>query len=293
MAGFFGNGRGKGSFSVRERMESKYSSARMNLFIVVAFTVINIVMCLFDAESYFLFSAFVPYYMVLTGMVLCGKYPAEFYEDLGPVEFIDSSFLIIMIIIAAILVLLYLLCAIMCGKRKIGWLVAALVLFSLDTICLFMLAGVSIDMIVDYVFHAWVIWSLASGVYAHYKLKNMPAEDLVVDETFPEGAQDESSTGEQYVADSSYIRYADNEVKAKVLLEAEFGGHKVCYRRVKRVNELVIDGKVYDELEAVIEPPHVLGATVDGHFVEAGLTSASQSFINVDGATVAKKIRLV
>lgn len=46
---------------------------------------------------------------------------------------------------------------------------------------------------------------------------------------------------------SAVIRYADTTVKSRILLQANIQEYKICYRRVKSVNELVINGRVYDE----------------------------------------------
>lgn len=70
-------------------------------------------------------------------------------------------------------------------------------------------------------------------------------------------------------------------------------GHSIVYRRIKGVNELVIDGNVYDEIEALIEYAHTLKAQVDGHLFEAEFDGKAHSYIKVDGQTVAKKLRLV
>ena len=45
--------------------------------------------------------------------------------------------------------------------------------------------------------------------------------------------------------DSCAIRRAEDSVKSRILLEARTHGYKICYRRVKNVNELVINGYVY------------------------------------------------
>ena len=43
------------------------------------------------------------------------------------------------------------------------------------------------------------------------------------------------------------IRFADKNVKCKILLEATVEKYRICYRRVKITNELVVNGLVYDE----------------------------------------------
>lgn len=89
------------------------------------------------------------------------------------------------------------------------------------------------------------------------------------------------------------LRTAARDVKCRILLEYTVGGYRICYRRVKRTNELVINGMVYDEMTATIEPPHTLTAVVDGHEIAAGLDNAPRSYITFDGVTVAKKARWI
>ena len=87
------------------------------------------------------------------------------------------------------------------------------------------------------------------------------------------------------------LRMADLDAKAKIFLEAEQDGFRVVYRRVKKVNELVINGNVYDEYEALIEVPHSLVANILGCEIEAGYDGFN-SFIKVDGKIIKKKIRI-
>ena len=81
MANFFRNR----NLSKRQRLEQKYNSARINLALVVAFTLVNLVLLAVNADTYFLFSAYVPYLITSVGMLICGKYPAEFYEGMEDV----------------------------------------------------------------------------------------------------------------------------------------------------------------------------------------------------------------
>ena len=86
---------------------------------------------------------------------------------------------------------------------------------------------------------------------------------------------------------------ADTDVKSKTFLEAEKFGHVIVYRRVKTTNELVVDGRVYDEYVALVEAPHNLVAEIDGHIFEAGMMNPAWSYIKADGEMLTKKIRLV
>ena len=90
------------------------------------------------------------------------------------------------------------------------------------------------------------------------------------------------------------IRYVDSDTKAKVLAKVQAdAGYSIIYRRVKTVNELVINGKIYDEKKGIIEWPHTLYAEIDGHKIKARLDSDSYSFIKFDGETLAYIKRIV
>ena len=89
------------------------------------------------------------------------------------------------------------------------------------------------------------------------------------------------------------LRRADSSVKSKTLLEATVEGYRICYRRVKRVNELVINGTVYDEKKGIIEFEHNLSAIIDGHRIEAGFDEDGYSYIILDGMRIAEKRRII
>ncbi len=93
--------------------------------------------------------------------------------------------------------------------------------------------------------------------------------------------------------DDNPVRRANRSVKVRILLEARVEQYEICYRRVKSVNELVINGVVYDEKKGVIEFAHNLSAVVDGHTIEAGLSDDSYSYIIFDGECLANKQRLI
>ena len=95
------------------------------------------------------------------------------------------------------------------------------------------------------------------------------------------------------IYNTTYIRYADSEIKHRVLLEHNDDDLKVIYRRVGRVNELVVNGKVYAEYKALIEFAHKLRACVAGHNIEAGLDEDMRSYIEIDGKLVEYKLRVV
>ena len=93
--------------------------------------------------------------------------------------------------------------------------------------------------------------------------------------------------------DSAVLRYADFAVKSRILLEAKAEGYTICYRRVKSTNELVINGRVYDEKKGFFEFEHKLMAVVGGHTIEAGYDGDEHSYITFDGNLIEYKRRLI
>ena len=164
--------------SPRAIYEQKYTASRMNLLLVVVFTAINLVLLVTNSDSYFLFSAFIPYYMASTGMLMCGLFPEEFYTgELSGMVFLDTSVFYVLLVIAAVLTLLYVVAWFFSNKHRVGWLIFILVFFCLDTAGMLFITGISLESIIDILFHAWVIYYLVSGIVAHYKLKGLPPEE--------------------------------------------------------------------------------------------------------------------
>jgi len=89
------------------------------------------------------------------------------------------------------------------------------------------------------------------------------------------------------------LRRVEPALKSKILLEARVGDYTICYRRVRHVNELVVNGDVYDERRGIIEFEHRLTAVIDGHTIEAGLDRESFSYLLFDGEEISRKRRLI
>ena len=270
---------------MRNSLQQRYTTARMNLLLVVLFTAVNIVMLLTKNFTYFLFSASIPYFLVDLGMLYCGLYPPEWYveAELVGIEFFEIDLLIILTAVSVVILLLYLLCFFLSKNMNAGWLIAAAVMFGIDTAAMFLLTGS--DGIIDIIFHAWVMYYLIFGISAVGKWKALPDAQDAIEEMLVIGED-----GERY--ESTPLRTADMTVKSRTLLESNVLGHSVIYRRVKKTNELVIDGRVYDEYIALMEFPHTLVAVVDGHVIQAGCDNTSRIFISADGNVIAKKLRI-
>lgn len=273
----------------RQILEAKYKGSINNILLIIVFTVINVVLLVTNSDRYFLFSAFVPYYLADLGMYFCGMYPAEYYYGIVDPQFYGKWFLAVTIAIGVVILSVYLLCWFFAKKKKLPGLIISLVLFVIDTLAMLYIIGISKDMILDLIFHAWVIISLVLGIVNYVKLKKLPEEE----QTPVTEDNNAEVYGAQFAQNSWGLRRADNEVKSRTLLQAEESGYQIVYRRVKKVNELIVNGIVYDEYEALVEFPHTLSAVVDGHKIEVMYDDKSHMYIIFDGKQIAKKLRLL
>ena len=62
---------------------TRYNGSRINLLLVVLFTVINMILLVSGSNSYYLFSASIPYTITDLARYLCGLYPPEAYAEAG------------------------------------------------------------------------------------------------------------------------------------------------------------------------------------------------------------------
>ena len=165
--------------SQREILQGKYASACYNVLLVVIFTLINVVLLVLNSDTYFLFSAYIPYALADLGMFFCGMYPVEYYAgELVGMNFLPKGVFVAILVVIAIILVMYLIAWIFARKGKSGWLIAVLVMFGLDTAVLLLLNGISVDFIVDYIFHVWVIYSVITGLRIASKLKKLPDEEI-------------------------------------------------------------------------------------------------------------------
>ena len=186
--------------SPREEVEMKYKRSRANLLLVTIVSVVNLFTLALNG-SYFLFSASIP------------AIPVELAMPMSEEEVVVFSDFIVPIIIGIILTVPYLLCWVF-SKKRVGWMIPALVFFSFY--CLYILMLTLIEptaFIIDILFHAWVMFYLITGVINGFKLKKMPE-----DEPLPEfGAEGETPAEDGFntfnEADFTYT--ADNAAPAE------------------------------------------------------------------------------
>ncbi len=291
---------GTHSMTKGERYAAHYNSARANLLVAMVFTLLNSVLSLIGGNMYFLFSCSFPYTMVSYGAFWSGIYPPEVYQELEVPEsdLLPLWFLFVLLVPAVLALGAYLLCWIF-SKKHVGWMIAATVLFVLDSLFLILWYQPAADMIMDYLFHAWVLFFFIRGCISYFKLKEVNALAAEVSgeafEEIPEQvaeAQAQAYAGTK--ANTPVLHAADFGVKSRVLLEHKEQNYDICYRRVGKVNELIINGMVYDLLDTGrMEQPHELCAYVDGHEIAAGFGADSRMYIRFDGDILKKKIRWI
>lgn len=176
---FFNNNAEKPEPS-RQSLEQRFHSARRSILMVVIFTVVNIVLLVTNSSSYFIFSAFIPYFITGMGMMLCGYFPAEYYEgEFLEQGFLDPRVLTVAIAISVVIVMIYLACWMFSRNLKRGWLICAFILFALDTVIMFLLSDKLLSSILDILFHGWVLFDIGIAIHVAGKLSQLPEEDAV------------------------------------------------------------------------------------------------------------------
>lgn len=159
-------------------------SARSTLVIAVLFTALNIILLLTGSNNYFLYSATIPYYLTFFGYLFD-------YFTLG--TYTLTGLTIAAVPVAALSISWYL------SKKDSRWLTAATVIFALDTaamVALIVWSGDAASMVIDIIFHAWVLICLIRGVKAAAWLKSAPIPEPIFEAaaTDPDAAE---QTGEE------------------------------------------------------------------------------------------------
>jgi hypothetical protein len=149
-----------------EYMEQQFSTARMNLLVVVSFTVTNIIMLLAGTYSQFLFSASIPYLLTAFGIAMDMQAGGNTYV---------TTALIISAAILLVYVVLWLL-----SKKRPALLYVAFGLFVVDTVLLLgfaLLSGSILDEILNLGLHGWVLFILFKGASTGMKLNRLAATE--------------------------------------------------------------------------------------------------------------------
>ncbi|MFA5561539.1 MAG: hypothetical protein WDA00_02730 [Eubacteriales bacterium] len=140
----------------RQKLLTQARTARLNILVMMVFTVLNLVLYIARTDSFFLFSAYVPYLV----LVFCDAH----------------GVLAIGIVLGLLLTLLYLPPFLLSGK-KAYWFYVVGAAFALDTLVMLyveIVLGETFPLL-NLVFHLWVMYYCVAGVRAARTLSRMPA----------------------------------------------------------------------------------------------------------------------
>ena len=160
----------------------RYKSARNSLLFIVILSIVNLFTTVL-AQFYFVFSAWIPQQMITVGYFLT--------EQSG-----SAVWTWVFGIIGAILIVPYVLCLVF-SKKHVGWMIGALVYFSLDSL-VFLIGFVSLitsgdlSLITNLVFRIAALVLLALGVKYGIQLKKEQDAEAV-----PTAAQADAILGDE------------------------------------------------------------------------------------------------
>ena len=195
----------------------KYKNARISLLIVLICSLIN-VFALF-AGYYFYFSSRIALVLVEIGMQVDVTAGTTFFK------FVFAA-------LAVASLVPYLLSWIF-SKKRVGWMIAALALFSVDTLVLlidvpFVIKGGDYTIIIDIVVHAIILFELAIGVKSGFAMKK-EAEDAAMQEQKAQAENDETvSENDESKTRSAVVTREKSFLGAVVPFIVYVNGREIC-----------------------------------------------------------------
>jgi len=233
----------------QENLEKKFTLSRNNLLAVIAFTCVNIVLALTNADFYFLYSASIPLYFLFLDSVFYTLTDTFSFSSLG-------------IIAAFASVSLYGIFWVLSKNYK-GFIIAALAYFSIDVfVTLLLLASMAGDLevfsIIELLFMGWIMFHLINGTIAWAKMRKLPP----LDETMQYG---QNNTGTEagnmgaeqrtipvaQIPPSAAIRQAAK--RGRVLAEYNYNNVDIALKRTTKTTELIVNDMVYAERTGINE----------------------------------------
>jgi len=156
----------RGIMSTRQTLQRRIQISRGNLILMAVFTIVNILAYWFEFRFMLPFSAFLPFTIFDFG----------YYFSM---ELNDPALFTIGIALASFIILVYFLGYFLSNKKP-GWLTFMLIMYVFDTVVMIYLFTMIFvfngSMILDILFHVWVLYYLINGVIAVNRLKALPEE---------------------------------------------------------------------------------------------------------------------
>ena len=171
----------------------KFSRSRGNLLAVVIFTLVNMGLVVFGSDWYLLFSATVPYLLIIFAV-----------EEAAIFGY--NAITITLIAMALIGVFLYFLFWLLSGRFR-AFMLVAMIFFSIDSIVLlvlmlnlFLVGAFDFGLLLDAAFQTWIMFYLITGTVAWARLRGVTREQL----------QDVKNTVDNEMASSALNQMAEN-----------------------------------------------------------------------------------
>ena len=116
--------------------KGKITSAWISMGLFVLLTAVNIFSAATNGDTYYLFSAAIPYFLVVLAMEMCGMLPEEYYTENydGIPEFLDSSVFGVMLGFAIAFLLICLIITFFIARKKKVAVILGLVIAVVDTL---------------------------------------------------------------------------------------------------------------------------------------------------------------
>ena len=101
------------------KLTRRAQSARMDIIVVVLFTVVNIALMLFGSLTYFLFSVSLPYYLCYFMSLYTGRMPAEVYgSEWDGFQFLPDGFFWSAVAVSVVVLAMYAVCFFASQNKK-------------------------------------------------------------------------------------------------------------------------------------------------------------------------------
>ncbi|MBQ7368947.1 MAG: hypothetical protein IJW60_04500 [Clostridia bacterium] len=251
----------------------KYKNARLSLLIILLLSVVNVFVMF--ADTYFLFSAHIALVIANVGFVL-------------KLETGENAYLLIGIVLSLITLIPYLVCWIF-SKKHAGWLIAALVLFAIDTVFLVIDIPAYLDfgdfsIFIDLIVHVIVLYELVVGVKAGFAMQREAKEAAQIEENLSSPFDfDEEIAPESAETREMSVRRKKSFVGCAIPMVVYVNGVEVCRLKNGQAETLVVPAAAFELGVALKNGFAVNKLTVESGFdslaytvwVKTGFSSAS------------------
>lgn len=175
-----------------ERLQQKINTARYSMLLVALLTAVNAIILLAGSDTCFLFSAALPYQLVV--------FANEIVAQGG-----SSALLVLSICFLVVVVAAYVVCFVF-GNKHVAWLIASLSMFVIDTIYYIFIfvtlylpilaasGGSVISVLIEALFHAYALYYFVIAVVNAFKLKKIKQAEATAQ---PAGTTDFSEPDDQ------------------------------------------------------------------------------------------------